>query len=134
MDVRQHGRLYGLWWGARQRDYIGTWPRRKPTRNAGVSFGIQCWSKPMATKRKIEVFSAGCMACAEVIEMVQRAACPSCEVTIHDMTDIKVALRAKSLGIRSVPAVVIDGKLADCCSGRGVDEQVLRAAGLGRAL
>src|SRR6516165_10103619 len=45
-----------------------------------------------------------------------------------------VARRAKSLGIRSVPAVVIDGKLADCCAGRGVDETVLRAAGLGRAL
>jgi glutaredoxin 3 len=88
----------------------------------------------MATKRKIEVFSAGCPACTEVIEMVQRAACPSCEVTIHDMTDVNVARRAKSLGVRSVSSVVIDGKLADCCSGRGVDEQVLRAAGLGRAL
>jgi hypothetical protein len=49
------------------------------------------------------------------------------------MNDINVANRAKSLGIRSVPSVVIDDKLADCCSGRGVDEQVLRAAGLGRA-
>ena len=88
----------------------------------------------MATKRKIEVFSAGCDACKDVIEMVQRAACPSCEVTVQDMKDIGVARRAKSLGIRSVPSVVIDGKLADCCSGRGVDEQVLRAAGLGRAL
>jgi glutaredoxin 3 len=88
----------------------------------------------MATKRKIEVFSAGCAACTEVIELVQRAACPSCEVTVHDMKEISVAKRAKSLGVRSVPAVVIDGKLADCCSGRGVDEQVLRAAGLGKAL
>lgn len=88
----------------------------------------------MAAKRKIEVFSADCAACNEVIEMVQRAACPSCEVTIHDMKDINIARRAKSLGIRSVPTVVIDGKLADCCAGRGVDEQILRAAGLGRAL
>jgi hypothetical protein len=88
----------------------------------------------MAAKRKIEVFSAGCSACTEVIEMVKRAACPSCEVTVHDMNDINVAQRAKSLGIRSVPSVVIDGKLADCCSSRGVDEQVLRAAGLGRAI
>jgi glutaredoxin len=39
--------------------------------------------------------------------------------------------KLKELGIRSVPAVVIDGKLADCCSGGGVDEQALRAAGLG---
>lgn len=88
----------------------------------------------MATKRKIEIFSAGCTACIDVIEMVQRTACPSCEVTIYDMKDTAVAKRAKSLGIRSVPSVVIDGKLADCCSSRGVDEQVLRAAGLGRAL
>jgi hypothetical protein len=27
-----------------------------------------------------------------------------------------------------VPAVVIDGKLAGCCAGRGPDEQVLRSA------
>jgi len=88
----------------------------------------------MATNRQIEVFSAGCPACTEVIEMVRRAAGPSDEVTVHDMKNVNVAQRAKSLGIRSVPSVVIDGKLADCCSGRGVDEQVLRAAGLGRAL
>jgi hypothetical protein len=53
-------------------------------------------------------------------------------VTIHDMRDAEVAKRAKGLGIRSIPAVVIDGKLAACCAGRGVDEAVLRAAGLGR--
>jgi|SRR6516225_4014058 len=83
---------------------------------------------------KVEVYSAGCAVCTEVIEMVRRAAGSSDEVTVHDMKDVNVAQRAKSLGIRSVPSVVIEGKLADCCSGRGVDEQVLRAAGLGRAL
>lgn len=88
----------------------------------------------MAVRRKVEVFSAGCAACQEAIEMVNKAACPSCEVIVHDMTDIQVVRRAKELGIRSVPAVVIDGKLAACCSGRGLDEQVLRAAGSGRAL
>ena len=31
------------------------------------------------------------------------------------------------------PAVVIDGRLADCCSGRGVDIDALRAQGLGVA-
>jgi len=87
----------------------------------------------MATKRKVEVFSAGCAACNEVIEIVKRAACPSCEVIVHDMKDINVAKRAKSLGIRSLPAVVIDGKLASCCSNGGVDLDVLRSAGLGRA-
>ena len=86
----------------------------------------------MAATRKIEVFSAGCPACHEAIELIRRAACPSCEVIVHDMRDVEVAERAKRLGIRSVPAVVIEGKLAACCAGRGVDEAVLRAAGLGR--
>jgi glutaredoxin len=88
----------------------------------------------MTDKRKIEVFSAGCAACTEAIEMIKRAACTSCEVIVHDMKSMEVARRAKSLGIRSVPAVVIDGKLASCCAGRGVDEAVLRAAGLGRPI
>jgi hypothetical protein len=33
-----------------------------------------------------------------------------------------------------VPAVAIDGKLAECCTGRGINVQVLRAAGLGTPL
>lgn len=49
------------------------------------------------------------------------------------MNDAAVASRAKGLGIRSVPAVVIDGELADCCTGRGPDEATLRSAGLGQA-
>jgi predicted DsbA family dithiol-disulfide isomerase len=47
------------------------------------------------------------------------------------MRDAKVAQKAKQYGISSVPAIVIDGKLADCCAGRGPNESVLRAAGLG---
>lgn len=88
----------------------------------------------MATKRKIEVFSAGCPACQDTIDLVNRVACPSCEVSVHDMHDPSVASRAKGLGIRSVPAVVIDGVLADCCTGRGPDESTLRNAGLGQPL
>ena len=53
--------------------------------------------------------------------------------SLLDLHDPLVAGRAKGLGIRSVPAVVIDGKLADCCTGRGPDEATLRAAGLGVA-
>jgi hypothetical protein len=87
----------------------------------------------MAAKRKIEVFSAGCPACQETVALVNSIACPSCDVSVLDMYDPKVASRARSLGIRSVPAVVIDGKLADCCAGRGPQEATLRAAGLGVA-
>ena len=87
----------------------------------------------MNPSRKVEVFSAGCPACEDVIDLINKAACPSCEITVLDMHDSKVAARAKALGIRSVPAVAIDGVLADCCAGRGPDESVLRAAGLGQS-
>ncbi len=87
----------------------------------------------MSATRKVEVFSAGCPACEGAIELVNRLACPSCEVSVLDMNDAAVAERARGLGIRSVPAVVVDGKLADCCAGRGPDEATLRAAGLGQA-
>jgi hypothetical protein len=90
--------------------------------------------KSMSNKRTIEVFSAGCSACEEMIELINRVVCPSCEVLVLDMKDLTVANRAKGLGIRSVPAVVIDGKLADCCTGRGPDELTLRAAGLGQPI
>ncbi len=86
------------------------------------------------SRRRIEVFSAGCVACEETVEMVSRIACPSCEVSVLDMKDPAVASRAKSLGIRTVPAVVIDGKLADCCTGRAPEEAALRASGLGQLI
>lgn len=85
----------------------------------------------MAEKRKIEIFSAGCPACEEAIQTVNEIACPSCEIEVLDMHDENVAVKAKEYGIRSVPTVVIDGKLADCCSNRGVDESILKASGIG---
>ena len=84
----------------------------------------------MSNKRKVEVFSASCPACDPVVEAVKRIACPSCEVEVLDMHRPEVAARAERLGVRSVPAVAVDGKLADC-SGRGADEASLRAAGVG---
>lgn len=85
----------------------------------------------MADKRKIEIFSAGCAVCDETVELVNRIACPSCEVEVLDMQQPSVAARAKQLGVQAVPAVVINGTLADCCAGRRVDEAALRAAGIG---
>lgn len=88
----------------------------------------------MDRKRKVEIFSAGCATCDEAVVLVRRIAGASCDVTVLDMHDAAVASRAKQLGIRSVPAVVIDGQLASCCANGGPDEKSLRAAGLGVAL
>ncbi len=85
------------------------------------------------TTRKIEVFSAGCPLCKDTVDLVNRLSCPSCDVTVVDMQDIKGSTRARDLGVKSVPAVAINGKLADCCAGRGPEEATLRGAGLRQA-
>jgi len=83
----------------------------------------------MDNKRKVEIFSAGCGCCQETISLVKSIACPSCDITVLDMNQPEIAERAKSLGVRSVPAVVINGELAGCYAGRGPDEHTLRSAG-----
>lgn len=84
--------------------------------------------------RKIEIFSAGCAVCQETINLVNRLACSSCEVTVLDMKQPAVSKRAAKLGIRSVPAVVVNGSLATCCTDRGPDESTLTALGLGQSV
>ena len=87
-----------------------------------------------ANKRKVEVFSAGCSLCDDAIALVQRLACGSCDVVVHDMRKPEVATKAKGYGVKRVPAVVVDGRIADCCSGPGLEESALRSAGIGAAL
>ena len=77
------------------------------------------------SKRKVEVFSAGCAFCHEVIDVVRREV-GSSQVIVHNMTDARSLVRAEQFGIRSVPAVVIDGKLAFSRTVRGVDIQALK--------
>ncbi len=85
----------------------------------------------MPDRRTVDVFTAGCGICEDAVELVKRIACDSCEVTVLDTRDKAVLRRARELGIRSLPAVVVDGELAPCCAGSGVDEAALRAAGVG---
>ncbi|MDQ2622600.1 MAG: thioredoxin family protein [Actinomycetota bacterium] len=83
-------------------------------------------------KMRVEIFTAGCPACDEAVSLVKSLACGSCDVGVLDMKQPSIAERAKGYGVRSVPAIVIDGKLAGCCSGRGPDADTLRATGLGQ--
>jgi glutaredoxin 3 len=84
-------------------------------------------------QRKIEVFSAGCPTCEPTVQLVKSIACPSCDVQLLDMHKPDVAAKAKQYGVKTVPAVVIDGQLASCCAEAGPNEQALRSAGLGLA-
>lgn len=79
-------------------------------------------------KHKIEIFSAGCRTCQDTIATVKKLAGSEHEVRVHDMHQESIASLAAQHGIKSVPAVVINGKLVGCCAGRGVEEDVLREA------
>jgi glutaredoxin 3 len=80
------------------------------------------------TRHTIDIYSAGCHTCKQTIDMVKKLAGSDHDVHVHDMHQQEVASRATQHGIRSLPAVLINGKLAACCSGRGADEHVLRDA------
>jgi len=85
-------------------------------------------------KRRIEIFSAGCEVCEEAVQAIRAEACSSCTIEVRSMSDPTAARAAKDYGIKSLPAVVIDGRLAGCCAGRGVDMAELSRLGLGQPM
>ena len=89
------------------------------------------------TKRKIELFTAGCAVCEPVIEMVKAMACSSCEVVIYNIAqpcDTKECLeKVKAYGIKALPAIAVDGKLLSCCQNKGISVDELKKTGIGQA-
>lgn len=87
-------------------------------------------------KRKIEVFISGCPLCEPVVKMVKETACSSCEVIVYNLAEpceSKVCLdKVATYGIRSLPAVVVNGSLLSCCQNSGVTIASLRDAGVGQ--
>jgi len=82
----------------------------------------------MAQRRKIDVFTDGSACCTEAVELVEFLAGTAHDVEIRDMHDPAVAVAASGYGVYFVPAVVIDGRLADFCVGYGLDEEALTRA------
>lgn len=85
-------------------------------------------------KRQIEVFVAGCALCEDAVTLVRETACDDCEVTVHDMREPDAQEKALGYGVASVPTVVVDGRLADCCSRGPVNADSLKTAGVGQPL
>ena len=83
------------------------------------------------TLRKVEVFTAGCSLCDDAVQLVQGLACSSCSVEVLDMKDESTQKKAKEYGVTLVPAVAVNGTLANCCSGRPIEATTLRALGVG---
>ena len=82
----------------------------------------------MVQRRKIEIFSAGCPCCSEAVELVEFLADTEHDIEIRDMHDPAVAAAARGYGIHRLPAIVIDGRLADWYAARDLDEATLTQA------
>lgn len=87
--------------------------------------------------RNVEVFTAGCYLCDEALKMVRELACENCDVQVHDLrgeyATNESRAKATNYGIHRVPAVVVDGKLVDCCVPQTpVSLEALRKAGVGQ--
>ena len=81
--------------------------------------------------RNIEVFTAGCSLCHDAVQLVHRLACESCEVELLGMRTAAAQSKAKQYSVTHVPAIFVNGRLADCCQSGPVDEATLRALGIG---
>lgn len=88
----------------------------------------------LMAKRKVEVFTAGCPVCTDLVDLVKATACPNCEVTIYNLNQGQGVEEAKRYGVTAVPAMVVEGKLLDCCKRAHVTKHDLEAAGIGKPL
>lgn len=87
-------------------------------------------------KRRIEVFTAGCQVCQPTVDLVKKTACQNCEVVVYDLNTgcetNECRDKAHQYNITRIPAVVVDGKLLDCCKDLAITEKSLRDAGVGQ--
>lgn len=85
-------------------------------------------------KKKVEVFTAGCSVCNPVIELIKNNASDSCDVVIYDLIkqceSKECLLKVAEYGIKSVPAVAVDGELLNCCKSTGISREELVKAGV----
>ncbi len=59
--------------------------------------------------------------------------CSSCDVTVYNLKESGMD-KAKEYGVTSVPTVVVNGKILDCCRRGKPTADDLKAAGIGTPL
>lgn len=66
----------------------------------------------VSSKRKIEIFTAGCPLCLETVAAVKKAvASCGCDVVEHNISS-QISSEAQRYGVKAVPTIVIDGQIA----------------------
>lgn len=81
------------------------------------------------TVATIEVFTAGCPVCDSGVALVREIAGKDHEVIVTDLhRDADAASRAAGYGVKTVPAVTVDGSLVGCCQNSGPRREDLTSA------
>lgn len=62
--------------------------------------------------KRIEIFTAGCPLCKDTLELIKKEACSECEIIERKCSGDECCPPAKDYGIKAVPTVVVDGKVA----------------------
>ncbi len=75
-------------------------------------------------RKKIEIFTADCPLCKDTLELVRKEACEECEVIERRCSGDECCEPAKGYGIKAVPTIVVDGKVA--IVGRPTQEEAKR--------
>ena len=85
-----------------------------------------------ATKRRVEVFTAGCPICDDTVTLVRSVACRSCDMQIYDIREgyrtNECREKARAYGVTAVPAIAVDAVLRECCQRAPVTTTMLRTA------
>lgn len=89
----------------------------------------------LVIRKRVEVFSAGCRTCQRTIEQLRETLGPEHELIVHEVHQSEAAsARADAFGIRTLPAVAVNGELLACCRNSGPTLTELRAVGVARPL
>lgn len=66
-------------------------------------------------KHKIELFRANCKLCDYTEGEIRKAICNKCELIVYrpeDCVDGSCCVKAENYGVKAVPSIVVDGKIA----------------------
>ncbi len=61
---------------------------------------------------------------------MKQVSCASYDVTVYNLKESGMD-KAEGYGVTSVPTVVVNGKILDCCRGRKPTADDLKAVGIG---
>ena len=76
---------------------------------------------------KVEIFTAGCPLCDETVKEIKDIVSEN-ELIIYNLNKATDLNKAKEYEINKVPAVVVNGKLLNCCKNNKVDKKELTEA------